>query len=116
MFGRILAPPSGRRPGADAPPCPPSLRHWLTRHSFAPPPPLITIAYANMSYKRSHKSTLSTTPLLTLEISLWAGTTCYRHLKDLIYSHCVVLFTMLFDGHSVNSSMTCYRYGTFVTL
>ena len=23
FFGRILAPPSGRRPGADAPPCPP---------------------------------------------------------------------------------------------
>ena len=29
IFGRILAPPSGRRPGADAPPAPPpSLRHW----------------------------------------------------------------------------------------
>ena len=31
FWGRILAPPSGQRPGADAPPCPPppSLRHCV---------------------------------------------------------------------------------------
>ena len=33
----ILAPPSGRRPGADAPPpAPPSLRHCLVEYNLNP--------------------------------------------------------------------------------
>ena len=40
----------------------------------------------------------------------------FRHLKRSHLSSFVVLFTMLFDGHSVNSSVTCYTSCTFVTI
>ena len=49
-------------------------------------------------------------------ISLWADTKHVRHLERSYLSSFVVLVTMLFDGHSVNSSVTCYTFCRFVTI